>query len=188
MVKVIVWMLLGALLATLPLDGKAETDGEVAITQAVDSATQSMDYRPAKRIWEASSRLHGALFGMTHVWQVYPVIVQSLDKRHKRLALVVTIKSQGKQVESGTVVCVADGASTSATTAGWGDKGLPYLWGTSSTITIPDEQLIRKMANASDVRVAVVQGASQISVKLNGSQLRTIKAMVDLYDGMEPRP
>jgi hypothetical protein len=170
---------------TIP--GRAEKSHDVRMSQEVDSASHSMVYQPAKPAWEASSRIHGALMGMTHVWQVYPVAVQSLDKKQKHLALVVIVKSQGKQVEHASAVTVlVDGVAVPAQKAEWAANGLAYLWMTTSTAMIADESLIRKMAAAKDVRVTVTQEDSQLSVKLSGKQLEQAKAVVEMYDGMEP--
>ena len=159
----------------------------VKITQSVDAATHTMSYRPAKPAWEASSRVHGAFFGMTHVWQVYPVAVQSLDKSSKHLALVIIVKSQGKPVHNGSVLVIIDGQPVKASQSKWGTGGVAYLWETTSTATIRDGSLIRKMAAAKDVRVELVQENDTLSVKLDRKQMEAMRAMVAFYNGLAPR-
>lgn len=165
----------------------ANAEKPVKIVQSVDTATHTVSYQPAKPAWEASSRARGAFFGMTHVWQVYPVAVQSLDKSSKHLALVIIVKSQGKPAHNGSVLVMIDGQPVKASQSQWGTGGVAYLWETTSTATIRDGSLVRKMAAAEDVRVELVQTNDTLSVKLDRKQMEALRAMVAFYDGLTPR-
>jgi hypothetical protein len=124
-------------------------------------------------------------YGKHTVIKAFPVIAQSYDKTKKRLGLDLEVSGPIAFFSHASIEVRLDGVSRMIPLMPWKeDSGMMKA---HSSVTIEDEQLVRKIGSAKEVWITVIADTDNgfnlhLSGRMDAEQIATTKSVVSEFD------